>query len=222
MTMAVMTRWTCARTQDDQRVYLRPEGISDVYGLTGNLIIARDTVIENFIAGSGDDLVAGNAVANYLSGRDGDDRLWGSGGDDTLNGNGGDDKLNGGAGADTLNGGAGADHAYYTGSSVGVLVRLHNANAVKFGDAEGDTLTGIEHIIGSNHNDVLAGDGEDNLLDGGDGDDVLYGGPAGGDDMMYGGNGDDRVFGGKGNDILTGGEGNDVLKGWPRGGYINC
>ena len=200
---------------NDQRVYLRPEGISDVYGLTGNLIIARDTVIENFIAGSGDDLVAGNAVANYLSGRDGDDRLWGSGGNDTLNGDGGDDKLYGGAGADTLNGGAGADHAYYTGSSVGVLVRLHNANAVKFGDAEGDTLTGIEHIIGSNHNDVLAGDGEDNLLDGGDGDDVLYGGPAGGDDMMYGGNGDDRVFGGKGNDILTGGAGNDVLKGGP-------
>ena len=200
---------------NDQRVYLHPEGISDVYGLTGNLIIARDTVIENFIAGSGDDLVAGNAVANYLSGRDGDDRLWGSGGNDTLNGDGGDDKLYGGAGADTLNGGAGADHAYYTGSSVGVLVRLHNANAVKFGEAEGDTLTGIEHIVGSNHNDVLAGDGEDNLLDGGDGDDVLYGGPAGGDDRMYGGNGDDRVFGGRGNDILTGGEGNDLLKGGP-------
>ena len=103
-------------------------------------------------------------LANNLSGRDGDDRLWGSGGNDTLNGDGGDDKLYGGAGADMLNGGAGDDHAYYTNSSVGVLVRLHNANAVKFGDAEGDTLTGIEHIIGSNHNDVLAGDGEDNLL----------------------------------------------------------
>ena len=197
----------------DQRVYLLPEGISDVYGLTGNLIIARDTVIENFIAGSGDDLVAGNAVANYLSGRDGDDRLWGSGGNDTLNGDGGDDKLYGGAGADMLNGGAGDDYAYYTGSSVGVLVRLHNANAAKFGEAEGDTLIDIEHLVGSNHNDVLAGDGEDNLLDGGDGDDVLYGGPAGGDDRMYGGNGDDRIFGGKGNDILTGGEGSDVLKG---------
>ena len=200
---------------NDQRVYLHPEGISDVYGLTGNLIIARDTVIENFIAGSGDDLIAGNAVANNLNGRDGDDRLWGSGGNDTLNGDGGDDKLYGGAGADTLNGGAGDDYAYYTSSSVGVLVRLHAAHAVKYGEAEGDTLTGIEHIVGSNHNDVLAGDGEDNLLDGGDGDDVLYGGPAGGDDEMYGGNGDDRIFGGRGNDILTGGEGSDYLKGGP-------
>ena len=35
----------------DQRVDLRPEGISDVFGLIGNWIIARGTVIENVIAG---------------------------------------------------------------------------------------------------------------------------------------------------------------------------
>ena len=200
---------------NDQRVYLRPEGISDVYGLTGNLSIARDTVIENVIAGSGDDLVFGNAVANTLSGRDGDDRLWGSGGNDTLNGNDGDDTLYGGPGADTLDGGAGSDTASYQNSAVAVLVRLHNASAVRNGDAAGDTLTGIEHLVGSRHNDILAGDGGDNRLEGGDGNDDLYGGPAGGDDMMYGGNGDDRVFGGRGNDTLTGGAGSDILKGGP-------
>ena len=90
---------------------------------------------------------------------------------------------------------------------------MHFAPAVKFGDAEGDTLVNIEHLIGSRYNDTLAGDGEDNILKGEDGDDVLFGGPAGGDDMMYGGKGDDRIFGGKGNDTLTGGEGNDVLRG---------
>ena len=37
----------------DQRVDLRPEGISDVYGLAGNLIIARDTLIENLLPGQG-------------------------------------------------------------------------------------------------------------------------------------------------------------------------
>ena len=150
-----------------------------------------------------------------LTGTAGADTLDGTAGADTINGLAGDDTLNGGAGADALNGGPGADTASYLDSNVGVLVRLHNANAVKYGDAEGDTLTDIEHLVGSNHNDVLAGDGEDNLLDGGDGDDVLYGGPAGGDDEMYGGKGDDRIFGGKGNDILTGGEGNDYLKGGP-------
>ena len=51
-----------------QRVDLRPEGISDVYGLVGNLVIARDTLIEHFIAGSGNDRVTGNAAANRLEG----------------------------------------------------------------------------------------------------------------------------------------------------------
>ena len=182
---------------NDQRVYLRPEGISDVYGLTGNLVIARDTVIENFIAGSGNDVIVGNAVANYISGRDGDDTL------------------DGGPGADMLDGGPGSDTASYQHSAAAVLVRLHDARAVRSGDAEGDTLTGIEHLIGSPYNDILAGDGEDNVLRGGGGHDDLYGGPAGGDDEMYGDNGDDRIFGGRGDDTLTGGEGNDLLKGGP-------
>ena len=62
---------------DDQRVDLRPEAISDVLGLTGNLIIARDTVLENFVAGSGNDHVAGNDAANRLEGRAGNDTLHG-------------------------------------------------------------------------------------------------------------------------------------------------
>ena len=141
----------------DQRVDLRPEGISDVYGLVGNLVIARDTVIENFIAGSGNDVVSGNTAANNLEGRLGNDTLYGDSGSDTLNGGEGNDHLHGGPGADMLNGGPGADYAYYLSSSVGVLVRLHDARAVKFGDAEGDTLTGIEHLVGSDYNDTLAG-----------------------------------------------------------------
>ena len=112
------------------------------------------------------DTLTGTTGADTINGRDGNDILHGLGGNDTLNGDGGNDKLYGGAGADMLNGGAGDDHAYYTSSSVGVLVRLHNARAVKYGEAEGDTLTGIEHLVGSNHNDILAGDGEDNYLDG--------------------------------------------------------
>ena len=55
----------------NQRVDLRPEGISDVYGLVGNLVIARDTLIENFIAGSGNDQITGNVAANRLEGGDG-------------------------------------------------------------------------------------------------------------------------------------------------------
>ena len=208
----------------DQRVDLRPEGISDVYGLVGNLIIARDTVIENFIAGYGNDVVTGNSAANHLEGRlgndtldglAGDDTLYGHSGADTLNGGDGDDHLHGGPGADMLDGGPGSDTASYEHSAAAVLVRLHDARAVRLGDAERDTLVNIEHLVGSEHNDILAGDGEDNVLRGGGGHDDLYGGPAGGDDEVYGDHGDDRVFGGRGDDTLTGGEGNDILKGGP-------
>ena len=171
--------------------------------------------IEHLWGSEHGDRLTGDGNNNYLGGLGGDDTLYGNAGADTLNGGEGSDHLHGGAGADALNGGPGEDYAYYTNSSVGVLVRLHDASAVRLGEAQGDTLTGIEHLIGSPYNDILAGDGEDNVLRGGGGHDDLYGGPAGGDDEMYGDNGDDRVFGGRGNDTLTGGEGNDLLKGGP-------
>ena len=167
---------------NDQRVYLRPEGISDVYGLKGNLSIARDIWIENFIAGSGNDLVAGNSVTNYIDGRGGDDRLWGSGGDDILEG---------GAGADLLNGGAGTDWVSYRGSDAAVTVNL-GEGTVMGGHAEGDTLTAIENITGSAHHDALTGDTGTNVLDGGPGDDGLWG--SGGDDTLIGGVGADRLL----------------------------
>lgn len=81
---------------DDQRVDLSPEGISDVFGLAGNLSIARGTVIESYIAGTGDDVVQGG---------DADNVLWGNYGNDTLAGGAGDDWLQGGPGADRLEGG---------------------------------------------------------------------------------------------------------------------
>ena len=143
------------------------------------------------------------------------DKLHGGPGNDSLNGLNGNDTLEGGPGTDTLDGGPGEDTASYEDSPAAVLVRLHDARAVKAGDAEGDTLIDIEHLTGSAWNDVLAGDGGDNILKGGYGDDALYGGPAGGDDTLYGGKGDDRLFGGRGNDTLTGGAGNDLLKGGP-------
>ena len=191
----------------DQRVDLRPEGISDVYGLVGNLVIARDTLIENFIAGSGNDEIIGNAAAN---------RLVGGNGDDWLQGNGGSDILEGGAGSDT---------ASYSGSDAGVVVRLHSFLA-QGGHAEDDTFIGrdtvdntevpdIEHLTGSSYDDILAGDLRDNTLKGRAGDDTLYGGPGGGDDRMYGENGNDRIFGGKGDDTIIGGVGDDTLSGGP-------
>ncbi|MGN6057152.1 MAG: M10 family metallopeptidase C-terminal domain-containing protein [Sphingomicrobium sp.] len=84
----------------NQLINLNPETFSNVGGLTGNVMVARGTVIENAIGGSGNDQIIGNSVANHLTG---------NAGNDTLNGGAGDDFLTGGSGIDTLTGGAGND-----------------------------------------------------------------------------------------------------------------
>ena len=177
-----------------------------------------------------------------LNGGDGGDTLDGGMGDDDLSGGDGDDTLKGGYGMDTLTGGKGMDTASYAGSMMGVEVRLHASKAMG-GDAEGDTFGGmvtyehmtlneddemvetestavdIEHLTGSDMDDILAGDGRMNTIMGMGGNDKIYGGPGGdadtNEDMLHGGDGDDMIFGGVGEDTLNGDDGNDMLVGGP-------
>ena len=69
------------------------------------------------------------------------------------------------------------------------------------GDATGDTLSGIENLTGSAHNDTLAGNGQANALDGRAGNDLLWG--SSGDDLLTGGPGADRLVGGAGTDTAS-------------------
>ncbi len=99
----------------------------------------------------------------------------------------------GGASADALQGGAGTDTASYFTGSVGVVVNLVNGSG-SGGDAQGDTLSGIENLSGSQGHDSLIGTSGANTLQGWTGNDVLTG--AGGKDTLTGGAGGDRfVYG---------------------------
>ena len=186
--------------------------------------------------GAGDDTLIGGAGNDSMQGGDGNDRLSGSAGEDFVVGDEGDDVLEGGADGDTLLGGAGSDTASYASSGEGVTISLRSSTAAG-GDAEGDTLTGIEHLIGSAQDDALTGNHEANTLQGGAGDDRLEGwrgadtlrggdgndtlsGGAGGD-ILNGGAGDDTLIGGAGNDTLRGGDGNDTLSGGAGGDTLN-
>ena len=159
---------------------------------------------------SGQDKLTGGVGDDTLTGLGGNDVLIGGAGDDDLDGGAGDDVLTGGAGADKLDGGAGTDTAAYEDSSAGVIVRLHSGVA-KGGDAEGDALSNIENLVGSAHDDKLAGDREENVLTGGAGDDLLFGRED--DDTLNGGAGDDSLEGDEGTDMLNGGQGADTLDG---------
>ncbi len=142
-------------------------------------------------AGAG---IGGDAEGDVLSGIENltgsthDDHLTGDGGANLLDGGAGDDTLAGAGGADTLTGGDGIDTADYSMSGGGVSVDLAAATAAG-GDAEGDVLSGIENLTGSDHDDLLVGDAVGNLLDGRGGNDTLVG--LGGADTLIGGDGID-------------------------------
>jgi Ca2+-binding RTX toxin-like protein len=120
----------------------------------------------------------------------------------SLNGNALANLLYAGAGNNLLDGAGGNDTASYLyGASSGVNVSLAILGAQATGGSGSDTLTGIEHVIGSAYADTLTGDGLANRLEGGNGNDTLAGGA-----------GNDTLLGGLGNDSLTGGLGADTFR----------
>lgn len=93
----------------DSILNLKPGGTSQLAGR--RLIFTPNTVIENAIAGDGDDAMTGN---------DGDNLLNGGRGKDTMDGGAGNDALLGGQGNDTLTGGDGSDRFTFSGLKLGV------------------------------------------------------------------------------------------------------
>jgi serralysin len=148
-------------------INLNPGTFSSANGMTNNIGIALDTIIENALGGSGGDTIIGNDAGDTLNGGGGNDTLIGGADADTLIGGSGNDTLSGGLGADLLDGGGGTDTADYSSSSAGVTVNLQTGTS-----SGGDTLNSIENVVGSAFNDTLIGNSGANLLDGGRGIDT--------------------------------------------------
>src|SRR5829696_9141867 len=148
----------------------------------------------------GNDNLFGFGGDDQLFGGEGNDILGGGLGADSLFGGEGNDSLAGLLGADSLDGGAGIDCVSYVGSTGGVSVNLTTGFGLG-GDADGDTLSGIENVVGTIFDDFLVGDEVANGLTGLDGIDILQG--QGGDDMLNGGAGSDVLDGGAGIDTVS-------------------
>jgi Ca2+-binding RTX toxin-like protein len=168
---------------------------------------------------SGNDTLFGGAGNDRIIGGAGDDSLIGGDGNDTLEGGAGNDTLVGGQGADSLNGGSGMDFVDYSGNNTAININL-GTWSVSGGWATGDSLAGVDGVIGSAYDDTIIGfdgasySGADiytNIFYGGAGNDYIDG--AGSDDILYGGADNDTVIGGDGNDTLSGDEGDDLLMG---------
>ena len=177
-----MATWTGDSTNNERRGtaennVLKGLGGNDIlWGLGGNDKLEGGDDNDVLIGGTGSDWLYGGAGNDVLVDRDGGayrDRLFGEAGDDVLVG----DRysvLRGGAGADVLVG-LGGGTAFYSRSEDGVTVNLATGRGAG-GDAEGDVLIDIHRVVGSNEDDTLTGDEQDNYFIGKGGADVLDGG----------------------------------------------
>ena len=158
-----------------------------------------DNIEELVFTGQGSFIGTGNAIANTITGGNGNDFLFGMGGNDQLTGGLGNDFLDGGDGADNLQGGIGND--------------------VMIGGAGADVLSGS---IG---NDILNGQAGNDTMDGGTGNDIFAFSASFGQDRITGF--DSNAVGGQdyldlsllgitsggfnGNVAITGNNGNTVV-----------
>ena len=158
----------------------------------------RGTDFADTMTGSaGRQSLSGEGGNDTLSGGDGDDELEGGTGNDSLSGGAGGDWLHGGAGGDTLDGGTGENRVSYRwdldeGGAAGVTVNL-NAGTATDGFGNSDILVSIQNVDGTQQNDLIIGDADENDLIGDGGNDTLIGG--GGNDYLEGGDGNDRLDG---------------------------
>ncbi len=116
-----------------------------------------------------------------------------------------DEVIQGTAGNDLIDGLGGMDTASYRHATSGVTVSLDTLAAQNTGGAGSDTLSNMDNLVGSDHNDTLTGNSGGNQLFGLAGNDTLLGG--GGDDWLVGGLGADTLSGGAGKDSFVWQEG---------------
>ncbi|XP_062392942.1 uncharacterized protein LOC134080487 [Sardina pilchardus] len=175
--------------------------VSQIYGATdfsnyitgsksSSIIIGGNN--HDYLQGNeGNERIEGLAGNDILIGDSGDDVLFGGTGDDNISGGPGNDMIYGGWGADQIDGGPGVDTIFFSGdvkTSTGVRVDL-NLGTGKWADAENDTYTDVEAVSGTNFNDILVGNDDDNELVGKFGNDTLI--PWHGSDYLFGGPGND-------------------------------
>jgi len=186
----------------------------------------------------GDDRICGGKGNDTLFGGGDRDRLRGEEGNDKLSGGSGSEQLAGGPGDDALDGGRGKDFAWYLEVPGPVTVDLAAGTAVGEGS---DTLTSIEIIQGTEHDDTLIGNAGPNDFYPGQGNDAIDGsggvdwvhfvsGPVTADlssgsatgegtdtltgiENLFSSRFDDALTGDAGPNELTGGNGNDTLSG---------
>ncbi len=137
-----------------QRIDLNAEKYSNIGGLKGNVTIARNSIIENAIGGSGNDILLGNAATNRLEGGLGNDYFFVDNALDTV--------------IEAVGGGvdrvyASATYTLGAGQEIETLSTTNNAGG------------GAISLTGNAFNNTIIGNAGANVLSGGGGVDTMTG-----------------------------------------------
>jgi Ca2+-binding RTX toxin-like protein len=174
---------------------------------------------DNVSGGDGADRLWGDLDNDYLNGGAGNDSLFGGDGNDTLDGGDGRDTLVADQGNNILNGQAGVDtmvfgalgYSWVGGSQTGIAFNMANTSTWSIPtDANAawtflghNTVTGIERITLTDHNDVfVAGSTTGDvsgwrdvwIVDGGTGNDKFFINSVESALRIFGGDGDDTLY----------------------------
>ncbi|OHU86659.1 hypothetical protein BET10_18530 [Pseudoalteromonas amylolytica] len=235
------------------------EGSDQLFGDEGHDILKGGLGDDQLAGGSGNDKLSGGLGDDVLIGGLGDDHLFGGYGNDTylISADGSRDVIESTNNANSLERilfaqGINKEEVNYqrTGNSLLITIDSNNLNTqvivqnafigsqfgldhLAFHDgstvAFSHVITQLKDWAGSDGDDDIYGDEQDNIFNagkghdrvygragndlilGGDGVDRLYGDT--GNDVLKGEAGDDRLFGGDGDDTLNGGEGDDIMQG---------
>ena len=159
------------------------EGDDIIFGDEGNDVLDGGDGHDMLVGGSGHDRVRGGAGQDTIEGGDGDDRLSGNAGNDRLAGHAGNDLIEGDDGndvlqdgrgsdvvrggsgddtviatpdqtADNFNGDSGHDTISYAEATEELVIDLAAGRATGLDIGE-DTISGFEHVVGGQNNDVF-------------------------------------------------------------------
>jgi len=182
--------------------------------------------IENAVGSNSNDTLISNNAGSILIAGDGSDTLRGGSGDDALFGESGTDFLYGSSGADIMDGGEGEfDRVIYNLSDAAVFLNFATGE-FSGGHAEGDVVSNVEIVLGSDFDDIITGNEFTLGLEGGRGNDTIIAtqladpnqlnfllGGAFTESFLNEGTGDDTLIGSAGQDVLIGFDGADFMDG---------
>lgn len=164
----------------DAVIDLRAGAFSSTGGLTNNIAIAQNTLIEKAVGGGGQDIITGNSADNILDGGSRADRMSGQHGDDIyLVDNKGDVVIEARMhGTDTV--------------LTSVSYKLDAGQSIEMLAARDAVFTDPMKLVGNELDQTIRGNAGKNVLDGGGGKDKLYGGA--GEDFYLVHSQNDQVF----------------------------